>query len=124
MLPKVGGNYKDVDYDYSLDPIDETDANAKQHDKDYDIHILAGLPGILDKKSTQANEDYIKRADKTIEKQKKGEKDDITGKPVTKEARKAAEFGKKWFRRAEELKKPADLKKPTNANDKQNGGIM
>jgi RHS repeat-associated protein len=105
QLPKVGENYKKVYDDYSLDPIDETDANAKQHDKDYDKHKLAGASGIIDDKSSQANEDYIKRADKTIEKQKKGEKDDVTGKPVTKEAADAAKFGKKWFRRAEQLKK-------------------
>jgi hypothetical protein len=111
-LPKPGSNYKeDWDYDYSLDPLDETDANAKQHDRDLDRYRLSGLPGLLDEKSSKANEDYIKRAEKTIEKQKKGEKDDITGKPVSKEAVKAAKFGKWGFRFAENLKKASELKR-------------
>lgn len=109
-LPIVGQNYKTLYDNYTLEPIDETDANAKQHDKDYDVSNLSGVEGILGKKSTNANEAYIKRADKTIEKQKKGEKDDITGKPVTKEAADAAKFGKKWFKTAESMKKPKALK--------------
>ncbi len=104
-LPKVGGNYKVLYYDYSLAPIDEADANAKQHDLDYDKYNLSGLKGILDEKSTRANNAYIKRANLIIEKYAKGEKDDITGKPVTKEAADAAKFGRKWFRTAEEIKK-------------------
>ena len=103
-LPKIGGNYKKLYDDYSLPPIDETDATAKQHDLDYDKNNLAGFPGIIDKKSTNANQKYIKSADKIIEKQKKGEKDAVTGKPVTKEAADAAKFGKKWFSVAEDLK--------------------
>jgi RHS repeat-associated protein len=112
-LPKIGGNYKKLFYDYSLSPINETDANAKQHDIDFDNippSGLEGLNGVLDERSTKANEDYIKRAEKTIEKQKKGEKDDITGKPVTKEAAKAAKFGKRAFRFTEDSKKAARLK--------------
>ena len=125
-LPTLGKNVFDKHDDYSLASIDETNANAKQHDLDYDFYKLAGVSGIFDKRSTKANEDYISRADKTIKKfdNRKGEKDDITGKSVTKEAKDAAEFGKKWFKRAEYQKKPADLKKKTNANKKQYGGIM
>ena len=103
-LPKVGGNYKVLYDDYSLDPIDETDANAKQHDLDYDNAKLSGVSGILDDKSSPANKAYIARAEKTIEKQKKGENDNVTKKPVTKEAADAAEFGKKWFLVAEGMK--------------------
>jgi len=129
QLPKIGENYTILQDDYSLEPIDETDANAKHHDRDYDKKRIAGLPGILSKKSSEANENYIKRADKTIDKYKKKEKDDITGKPVTKEAKEAAEFGKKWFKIAEDLKKPVDPKnehpvKISNPNDPSNGGIM
>jgi len=110
-LPIVGQNYKNAWTDIrSLKPIDEADANAKQHDFDYDQLHLSGLDGILDEKSTKANEDYIKRADIIINKYKKHEKDDITGKPVTKKAKDAAEFGKKWFTRAEEMKRANQLK--------------
>ncbi len=90
---------------YDLVPIDETDANAKQHDLDFDEKRIAGLSGILSKKSTKANEDYIERANRAIEKDVKGEKDDVTGGPVTKEAVEAAKFGKKWFKITEVLKK-------------------
>ncbi len=99
---------------YDLRPIDETDANAKQHDLDYDENKIAGLSGILSKKSTKANEEYIQRADRTVEKGEKGEKDNVTGKPVTKEAVEAAKFGKKWFKVAEALKleEPRTDKRP------------
>jgi hypothetical protein len=110
MLPKVGGNYKKLYYDYSLAPIDEADANAKQHDLDYDRFNLAGLKGIIDERSTKANEDYIQRANKLIEKLKKGKKDDITGKPVTEKAKDAAVFGKRAFQLAEELKNAKQYK--------------
>lgn len=59
----------------------------------------------MSKKSSNANEDYIKRANKTIDKYKHRAKDDVTGKPVTKDAKNAAEFGKKWFRRVENFKR-------------------
>jgi RHS repeat-associated protein len=107
QLPKIGKNYEKRYDDYSLEPIDETDATAKQHDKDYDNAApggLKGAKGIIDDRSTAANVKYIKAAKKIIDKQKKGEKDDVTGKPVTKKAAEAAEFGKKWFTRAEALK--------------------
>ncbi len=107
QLPKVGENYKKRYDDYRLEPIDETDATAKQHDKDYDNATpggLKGVKGILDDRSTEANVKYIKSAKKIIEKYREGEKDDVTGQPVTKEAAEAAEFGKKWFIRAEALK--------------------
>lgn len=97
--------YTDNRDNYDLEPIDETDANAKQHDLDYDLHKIAGLSGILSKKSSKANEDYIKRANNTIAKYNKKEKDDVTHKNVNLSAKKAAEFGKKWFRRAENIKR-------------------
>lgn len=99
-LPKVGANYKKLYDDYSLDPIDETDAAAKQHDKDYDNAAPGGLKGkmgVIDDRSSAANAKYIKTAKKIIDKQEKGEKDDVTGQPVTKEAAKAANFGRKGF---------------------------
>lgn len=78
--------------DYSLPPIDEADLNGMIHDLDYD-HVgngLEGLPGVLDDRSTPANEAYRERAAKIVDKQKKGEKDAVTGKPVTEKAAKAA----------------------------------
>jgi hypothetical protein len=74
QLPKMGQNYKKLFVDYSLAPIDETNANAKQHDLDYDKEKIAGLTGVLSKKSSEANAAYIKRAQKTIDKFKKGQK--------------------------------------------------
>ena len=102
--PKTG-EYKD---DYSLPPIDETDANALQHDHDYDYLYISGFSGVMDDRSTPANEAFMKRADKTVEKYKKKEKDGITGKPVTKQAADAAykysRGGIKSFETAEEVK--------------------
>jgi RHS repeat-associated protein len=118
-LPKIGGNYNKLYDDYNLAPIDETDATAKQHDLDYDKHKLTGVNGILDDKSTSANMKYNKSADKIIEKQKKGEKDAVTGKPVTVEAAEAAKFGKKWFNVAEDLKENLKDKKHYKPNKKQ-----
>lgn len=97
-------NYKKLYDDYSLAPIDETDATAKQHDLDYDKNNLSGVKGILDDRSTEANVKYIKKAKGIIKKYEKKEKDAVTGEPVTKEAKEAAEFGKKWFIRAEATK--------------------
>ena len=105
QLPREGETYTKKYDNYDLDPIDETDANAKQHDLDYDGEDIRGFGGILSKRSSKANEDYIKRAEKTIEKHEKGEKDNVTGKKVTKETAKAAKFGKGAFQTAETLKK-------------------
>jgi len=98
--------------DYSLSPIDETDANAQQHDKDFDNFDLHGLLGTMDERNSKANNDFIKRADKTTEKYIKGEKDYITGKPVTKKTSDAGQaaarkggLGLKNFKFAEHLKK-------------------
>ncbi|MGH2566602.1 MAG: RHS repeat domain-containing protein, partial [Ginsengibacter sp.] len=99
--PDKNGDYRD---EYSLQPIDETDANAKQHDLDYDKAHISGVRGVFSEKSTPANEDYIERANKTIEKQKTGKKDDITGKPVTKNAANAAKKGKMLFKLADAVK--------------------
>ena len=118
QLPKIGKNYEKRYDDYSLEPIDETDATAKQHDLDYDNAKpggLKGVGGILDDRSTAANVKYIKSAKKIIDKYKKGEKDAVTGKPVTKEAANAAEFGLKGFTKAENLKG-----KDENGNKKEN----
>lgn len=48
--------------------------------------------------------DYIKRADVIIEKYSNGEKDNVTGKPVSKDTKDAAEIGKKGFKAAENIK--------------------
>ena len=104
QLPKIGGIPTDLKDDYSLDPIDETDANAKQHDKDFDKNKLTGLKGVLDPLSTEANVDYVIRANKTIKKHENGSTDNVTGKVVTKEAADAAKSGKKAFSFIEFLK--------------------
>lgn len=122
QLPKEGESYTKKYDNYDLAPIDETDASAKQHDIDYDDvppNGIKGILGIFSSKSSNANRDYIKRADRTINKGP-NEKDDITGKPVTKETKKAAEFGKRWFERAERFKesknKPSENKKESTYN--------
>ena len=103
--PNEKGNYPD---DYSLPPIDEADLNGKIHDQDYDKLDLRGLSGVLDDKSTPANESYRERASNIVAKEKKGDKDIVTGKPVTEKtanaAHKYAEKGLKSFRVAEQVK--------------------
>ena len=94
-IPDEKGNYQDW---YGLSPVDETDANAKQHDLDYDKVNAAGIGGVLSNKTKSADEAYIGRANKTIAKYKSGKNDDITGKPVTKEAANAARVGKVGFK--------------------------
>jgi RHS repeat-associated protein len=115
-LPKIGGSPSVVFDDYSLEPIDETDATAKQHDKDYDKVEVAGVSGILSDKSTEANVKYIYAAKKIVDKYVKGEKDAITGKPVTKETKEAAEFGMYWFITAEDYKGKDEYGNPKDAN--------
>ncbi|TAH40913.1 MAG: hypothetical protein EYC69_09775 [Bacteroidetes bacterium] len=104
QLPKKGQNPNKLYDDYSLEPIDEADANAKQHDLDFDLDNLSGLSGILDDRSTPANVKYIKNAKKIEEKYKRQENDAVTNKAITKQAVNASTFGKKWFKRFESLK--------------------
>jgi len=103
-LPKVGGSRYSEDWNYELAPIDETDANAKQHDLDFDKRKLEGFPGVMDFESTPANEAYIRRANATLEKTANGGVDNVTGKPVTPETAKAAKSGKDGFGLAEKVK--------------------
>jgi len=106
--PTVGGSPSELKYNYELAPTDATDKIAKQHDIGYDNAAPGGLEGflgILDTRSTPANEQYIKSAKKIIEKQKNGQKDDVTGRPVTQETSKEAWLGKTIFRIAELVKK-------------------
>lgn len=103
--PDVKGNYPD---DYSLPPIDEADANGMQHDLDYDLLNLTGLGGVMDEKSTPANEAYRQRSANIVNKYNKKGNDAVTGKPVTektaKAAHKYAEQGVKSFKTAEGVK--------------------
>mgnify|MGYP001048332609 CR=1 FL=1 len=105
----IGPNGERPD-DYSLSPIDETDLSGKIHDQDYDDLRLTGLSGVMDSKSTPANEAYRKRSAEIGRKYKNSENDIITGKPVTKEAadaaHKYAEKGVKSFKFAERVKNP------------------
>ena len=120
QLPKIGGSPTDLHDDYELEPIDETDALAKQHDKDYDNAKISGIKGVLSDKSTEANVKYIKGAKKIDQKYTKGEKDDVTGKPVSKATKEAADFGKKWFIKAEKLKHKDENGKKVQYNYKYN----
>jgi RHS repeat-associated protein len=109
--PKTG-EYPD---DYSLPPINETDASAKQHDIDCDNAApggLHGFEGVMDKRSSTANNAFISRAVKIDEKYRKGEKDNVTGKPVTKEARDAANSAAGGFKAAERLKNMEGVRIP------------
>jgi len=113
--PNEHGEYPD---DYSLSPIDEADANGKQHDLDYDAAGIKGAGGVFGgvtgDKGSQANQGYINRADKVIAKEKTGGKDDITGKPVTNRAAAAAKEGKALFQIANSVKEDADYNQGTN----------
>jgi RHS repeat-associated protein len=104
QLPKVGEDANVLYDDYSLDPIDEADANAKQHDMDFDKDELRGMDGVWDPKSSQANDDYNRRAAGIVKKGVTGGEDNVTGKPVTKEAAGAAAKGGFFFTVMEILK--------------------
>ena len=104
QLPKKGGDPNKLFDDYSLAPIDETDAGAKKHDINYDKDNLKGFSGVMDAKSTPANNALIKDATNVLDKVAKKENDAITNKPVTEKAAKAASFMKKGFSAAETLK--------------------
>jgi RHS repeat-associated protein len=118
QLPNVGGNLNDLHDDYTLEPVDQTDKIAKQHDKDFDEQHISGLTGVLDSRSTDANVKYIEEASKVVEKYKTKAEDDVTHKPVTEETKNAAVEGINGFRVAENLKeavygtKPPTLGKP------------
>lgn len=103
-LPKIGGSPTELFDDYSLPPINETDATAKQHDLDFDKVKAAGVSGILSPSTTSANVKYIMAAEKIAKKFEEGKKDNVTKKPLTKEAKEEADFGRKWFLFAEKIK--------------------
>lgn len=95
--PDENGEYP---YYYKFEPIDEIDAAAKQHDLDYDIEDAKGLSGVLSETTEAADNSYINKANKVIDKYNKGENDAVTGKPVSAETKKAAEIGKTGFKLA------------------------
>jgi hypothetical protein len=110
--PDQNGNYPDW---YDLPPIDETDANAKRHDLDYDKVNAAGGWGVMATRTTSADEAYIKRANRTIEKYKSGENDDITGVPITEKTKNAARNGKYFFSGTKSIKNiPTKVNKAIN----------
>jgi len=105
--PTIGGRPSELKDNYELAPTDVTDKTAKQHDIGYDNAAPGGLKGffgILDKRSTLANLEYMVSAEKIIEKYKNGQTDEVTGKPITEEASSEADQGKTWFGRAEYFK--------------------
>ena len=113
--PNEKGEYP---YDYSLSPISETDDNGMRHDNDYDALNAEGMSGVLDIKTKQADLDYIKRAEKIIDKSNKGQNDAITGKPITTEAKTAAGLGKLFFKiMMNEKKSPEQREKENKAKD-------
>lgn len=114
QLPEKGGDPNKVNDDYSLPPIDEEDANAKQHDVDYDGVGAKGIGGVLDKKTEKADADFVKRADKIIDKSKNGEKDAVTGKPISKDEKSAASRGKFFFNLMKNEKKTPEQRQKEN----------
>jgi len=92
--PDKNGNYPD---DYSLPPIDEQDASAMQHDKDYDKVGAKGIVGVLSNKTLKADQNFIKRADEVNRKYNNKINDKITGKKVTENANDASQYSKKFF---------------------------
>ena len=58
----------------------------------------------MDPLSTPANKAYIERATETINKENGGS-DNVTGKPITKEAVDAAKDGRIFFKDVEKVKK-------------------
>ncbi len=111
-LPKIGGDWNDTYYNYDLEPIDEADANAKQHDLDYDVFGLEDLLGVLDARSTKANYDYIDRAKDILRRFDLGEIDEYTNKKISQETADAANFGLQGFKIAEYLKNDIKYEKP------------
>ncbi len=99
--PDEDGKYKD---DYSLDPIDETDATARKHDLDFDSAEIDGAGGTFDKKSTPANKKYITSAEKILEKYKNNEKDKVTKEKVSLKTALNAKGGILLFKYAEKVK--------------------
>jgi hypothetical protein len=78
--------------DYLLPPIDELDAAAQQHDKDYDdVNAKGPSSAFFDNNTLQADVDLVTKANKVIDKYNKGEKDAINGGKISNEEYKAAQ---------------------------------
>ena len=103
-LPKIGADYKSVFDDYSLDPIDEVDALAKQHDLDYDKDNITGLEGVLTDESSTANKAFIDGVYKIIEKKKKKENDRISHEKYSRRELRRGKFAKNAFEFVENRK--------------------
>ncbi len=102
--PIVGKPWNKTEYNYNLEPIDETDAAAKQHDLDYDKVKAEGLKGVLSEKTRGADETYVKKAKLIVRKYETKENDSVTGKPVSEETKNAVETGKTGFSISKYLK--------------------
>ncbi len=106
-IPEIGGDPNNLKDTYILPPIDEADANAMQHDKDYDKVGASGLKGVLSGKTIEADEGYIKRANKIIVKFFKGEKDEISNNKITFKEFRNALLGKLFFETVKGIKSPS-----------------
>ena len=89
---------EDGAYDYRREPQDEADKAALEHDKNYDDVEAVGASGVLSSKTTPADIELIKATQKTLNKGK-GEKDAVTGKPVSTKTKARASFINKAFTR-------------------------
>jgi len=89
------GNYPGF---YEFAPIDEIDKAAKEHDLDYDKVHAVGFSGVLDEKTIEADNEYMKKAKIVLSKQENGEKDAVTGKLITHSTSTAASNGYNFFK--------------------------
>jgi len=110
-LPTKGGDVNQTDWDYSLEPIDRQDAAAKMHDLKYDdlFPKQEGFKGVMSVSTTSANLDAAKAGLVTIYNGAVGNKDQISGKPVTSDAVVAGAKMYGGFVAAEIVKAPATI---------------
>ncbi len=115
-LPEIGKDYRLLNDDYRLAPIDAVDALAKQHDIDYDVDKITGLTGVLSKASTPANEKFIAGMELINQQSALGSCDPITGREFTKEELKKGNWASKQFQRVESFK-GKKLEEPARLNN-------
>ena len=109
--------------DYRREPLDEVDAAALVHDKDYDTKGAAGAgDAFFNRDIIFADKKLVDAATKAEEKGKSGGIDNVTGKPVTKETQSRAEKVRQFF---SYILGTSDLKgKPTPSPSRGYGGIV
>jgi RHS repeat-associated protein len=95
MIPTIGDDYKKLHNDLTLDPIDEYDAQYKNHDQGFkDGGIETKKQSFENDGAFVPNRNLLRGIKEVNKKWRQGKSDAVTGKKITFEGRKYAVFAK------------------------------